>query len=163
MLESDSSSSSSSDSDENTATEATTWRDVESCEVQLQVNDVERTLLIKSRTEAGAVLARLRRRMFGSSSSGRASVGDLVSAWMGESILSAIKNVVNRSMEPEWHVCVKALLQFVEVELWLSYYAVTPTFFYHRDNRMDPFNMGLFFLQRDCFSEGMLPLVGSRL
>ncbi|EEY58236.1 uncharacterized protein PITG_00875 [Phytophthora infestans T30-4] len=38
-------------------------------------------------------------------------------------------------MEPEWHVCVKELLQFVEVELWLSYYAVTPTFFYHRDNR----------------------------
>ncbi|EEY60986.1 uncharacterized protein PITG_01230 [Phytophthora infestans T30-4] len=83
MLESDSSSSSSSDSDENIATEATTWRDVESCEVQLQVSDVERTLLIKSRTEAGAVLARLRRRMFGSSSSGRASVGDLLCEEIG--------------------------------------------------------------------------------
>ncbi|KAE8985409.1 hypothetical protein PF011_g20398 [Phytophthora fragariae] len=92
-------------------------------------------LLCKARNEV-TVLERLRDRKTGGGFSEQrgVSVADILDVWLDDSILLAFKSFVNSSLQPDI-VSTQELLSFIEVELWLSCYSITPTAFYASENR----------------------------
>ncbi|KAE8892837.1 hypothetical protein PF005_g21674 [Phytophthora fragariae] len=93
-------------------------------------------LLCKARNEVNTVLERLRDRKTGGGVSEQrgVSVADILDVWLDDSILLAFKSFVNSSLQPDI-VSTQELLSFIEVELWLSCYSITPTAFYASENR----------------------------
>ncbi|ETM45943.1 hypothetical protein L914_09114 [Phytophthora nicotianae] len=112
MLESDTNWDCSSDDEETLADESMPRSYIDSVNVRLRVDDIDELLLRKARDEVGAVLLRLRLCMFGASPSDPAL------------------RLHQRKLCQLSFVSTEGLLRFVDVELWLSFYSVTPAFFY---------------------------------
>ncbi|ETP13856.1 hypothetical protein F441_11139 [Phytophthora nicotianae CJ01A1] len=112
------------------------WEFLEDDSIALGVDNVEDYLLRKARIEADVVLGRLRRRMFGVASAEprRVGIGVVLLLWLDESVLTAIKNIVNLSFNSNSFVTSQELLRFIEMELWLSFYATSPSLFYSSNN-----------------------------
>ncbi|KAE9066070.1 hypothetical protein PF005_g28721 [Phytophthora fragariae] len=123
-------------STERSEDETATWKYAEDFDVSLRLNDVEDLLLSKARAEADVVTTRLRQRMFGSASQDqrRVTVPDILKTWLDDSILAGIKNCVSASLSSEATLAKDELLGFLEVELWLGFYSLTPTAFYDSAN-----------------------------
>eukprot|EP00644_Phytophthora_capsici_P007064 jgi/Phyca11/57946/gw1.22.311.1 len=138
MAESDTSSSDEYDTESDLDEQAPTssWSYVTSSDVHVEVDDVDAFLLDKAREESSAVITRLLQKMFGTSEHHIASVdvACFIEAWLDSSILSNFASYANRSLRTSDVATLDDILSFVEVELWLSFYGVTPEAFYKPSN-----------------------------
>ncbi|GMF42848.1 unnamed protein product [Phytophthora fragariaefolia] len=55
--------------------------------------------------------------------------------WLDSTIISKLQQFVNVSLDEAASVTIDDLFLFLEVELWLSFYHVTPGFFFDKENR----------------------------
>lgn len=103
---------------------------------RVEVDDVDAFLLDKAREESRAVVTRLLQKMFGTSEHHIASVdvACFIEAWLYSSILSNFASYANRSLRTSDAATLDDILSFVGVELWLSFYGVTPEAFYKPSN-----------------------------
>ncbi|ETN15566.1 hypothetical protein PPTG_06811 [Phytophthora nicotianae INRA-310] len=96
---------------------STAWKFIDEPSPQLHVEDVEAFLLSKARTEANRVAKKLLVRIFGT-----------------EHRLPSDRHV-NSSLAQSAFVSRSDLLKFLQVELWLAFYSVSPSNFYERSNK----------------------------
>ncbi|POM81017.1 hypothetical protein PHPALM_1076 [Phytophthora palmivora] len=105
------------DSDEE-ETNPGSWTYIHSSRFHLQVDDVDTLLLGEARVEADYVVERLLQRMFGTTQHNTASISQFVNVHLAD----------------DTAVTVDELFEFVEVELWLSFYHATPPCFFDKEN-----------------------------
>ncbi|KAG1712845.1 hypothetical protein DVH05_000580 [Phytophthora capsici] len=124
------------DSDDEDATTGA-WRYIDCSHVQVLLDDVETLLLEKARVEEDQVVKRLLQRMFGTTQHNTTSISisRILFTWLDTTVLSKPQQFVNARLDEAVAVTVDELFAFIEVELWLSFYHVTPSFFFDNANR----------------------------
>jgi hypothetical protein len=109
-----------------------TWSPVtvDSFETEIAVDNVDDYLLKKARAEAEIVSNRLMSRMFGRRNRRRNSVVpiDTLKLFMQPALLGHLKSFINRSTLDQ--ISSAELIQFIKVELLLSFYTCTPGKFF---------------------------------
>ncbi|GMF55274.1 unnamed protein product [Phytophthora fragariaefolia] len=125
-----------SDSDDEQKT-AGAWKRINCNRVHVHVDDVDALLLVKAREEVECVVGRLLLRMFGTTRHRAAdvSISRVILIWLDSTIISKLQQFVNVSLDEAASVTIDELFQFLEVELWLGFYHVTPGFFFDKENR----------------------------
>lgn len=113
------------------------WRYVSDENTQVHVDDVDELLLAKARLEVDCVVKGLLQKMFGTSQHHLEGVGlaRFLFTWLDSSVLAKLCSFANRNLGDFEAVSTNDVLQFLEVEMWLSFYGVTPEFFYDLRNR----------------------------
>ncbi|ETN21040.1 hypothetical protein PPTG_01373 [Phytophthora nicotianae INRA-310] len=137
MSESESNSDQSASDSEVAGDSSTAWKFIDEPSPQLHVEDVEEFLLSKARTEANRVAKKLLVRIFGTEHRLPSDVTtqDIMKAWLDPSFLAVAQRHVNSSLAQSAFVSRSDLLKFLQVELWLAFYSVSPSNFYERSNK----------------------------
>ncbi|ETI53021.1 hypothetical protein F443_03981, partial [Phytophthora nicotianae P1569] len=137
MSESESNSDQSASDSEVAGDSSTAWKFIDEPSPQLHVEDVEAFLLSKARTEANRVAKKLLVRIFSTEHRLPPDVTtqDIKKAWLDPSFLAVAQRNVNSSLAQSAFVSRSDLLKFLQVELWLAFYSVSPSNFYERSNK----------------------------
>lgn len=118
------------DQDGGVACDAWSHVAVDSYETTIAVDNVDEYLLKKARPEAEIVTTRLMSRMFGRRNRRRDSVVpiDTLQLFLQPAMLGHLKSFINRSIMDQMSSA--ELIQFVKIELLLSFYTCTPGRFF---------------------------------
>ncbi|KUF96203.1 hypothetical protein AM587_10001032 [Phytophthora nicotianae] len=120
-----------------TTEETARWKFIKPPDVQLNVDNTDAFLLSKARLETARVMQRVLSRVFGAQGGHPSQVAtvDVLKLWLNQNVLNIVQQHINANLDAKDFISVPELFGFIEVELWLSFYGISPTTFYSKDYR----------------------------
>jgi hypothetical protein len=112
------------------------WEIITDYETTIEIDSIDQYLLDAARTEIPIVLGRLKAKMFGGRSRNLNTIpaSKFLQAWMDANFLGYIKQFVNKNLTGD-PVSNSEILAFIQVELMLSFYRVSPSLYFDMDER----------------------------
>jgi hypothetical protein len=112
------------------------WEIITDYETTIEIDSIDQYLLDAARTEIPIVLGRLKAKMFGGRSRNLNTIpaSKFLQAWMDANFLGYIKQFVNKNLTGD-PVSNSEILAFIQVELMLSFYRVSPSLYFDMDKR----------------------------
>ncbi|POM60297.1 hypothetical protein PHPALM_30864 [Phytophthora palmivora] len=120
---------------------------------------MEKYLLAKARIEETHVVQNLMARMYGRQYilPSQVSTTDIMKLWLDSTVITVAKQHINANLDTNKFISESKVKAFLQVELWLSFYSVSPTMFYDPANKK--FSHAIDAVRRVCSEFGFVPEV----